>query len=122
MSTATDKVTKTPHVPVELDVGFKPGFDLDKLEKAIRALGDPDTTPRSDSLDDLFLAWGWSADIHTLASGHTYGRIDGIYGDWTWVEDDEKLFDALIPYIGVGSYVVFESAKMATGSYGIIET
>lgn len=58
-------------------------------------------------------------NLYSLADGHTYGRIDTIYGDWTWVEDDEKLFGALPPWIATGSYVVFESAEMKTAWYGV---
>jgi hypothetical protein len=121
----TEKETtsaKTPHIPVELDVVFRPGFDIDQLEAAIRALGGPDTVPNSESLEDLLLAWGWNSDIHLLSDGINIGRIDDIYGGWTWVEDDERLFDAILPWIATGAYIVFEEAEMKIGGiWGVDE-
>lgn len=62
--------------------------------------------------------WGWCPIV-----GATSIRWGGIYGDWTWVEDDERLFAALAPSIIDGSYVVFRGAtlKKPPDWYGIRE-
>lgn len=122
----TGSITKlTPHVPVKIEIHFPLRVDLRDFEAAVRGAGMPTEEVRGDTLKDLFLAWGWWVDIQPLTDSDLYAsvHIRGIYGDWTWTEDDGKLFTALIPWTLISSHIVFSKARLNPPAYyfGITE-
>lgn len=114
-----------PHVPVETDVTFKAHFTREAFEAAVLSAGEPSEPGPSinlgrNDLEALMVRWGWCPAVRATSIWW-----DGIYGDWTWVEDDERLFAALAPLIVDGSYIVFRGAtlKKPPGDwYGIHES
>lgn len=111
----SDEMNLTPHIPVEIDIQLPLHIDLQTFEKAIRSAGTPTEDISGDTLEDLINAWGWAVMIRG-----DWVHVRGTYGDWTWTEDDEKFFTAIIPWTLDESHIVFEKAAMNSGPhYGI---
>lgn len=99
-----------------LDVTFK--GDEGTSQDVFEAIGYPDEIdlPQSqedapDTLERRLIAWGWATDGYGIY--RRTGRLHtlGVWGDWTWFEDDEIFVRRIAPFVTVGSRIVFERAK-----------
>lgn len=90
-----------------VEIGFKSDIDVQALLEAIAV---PDDVGYDADMDDglkrRFIEWGWGT---APIDPDEVGRIAqiGVYGDFTWLEDDERLMPAIAPFVTQWSKAVF---------------
>lgn len=94
-----------------IDIDFKSDADMAALLEAVAVPEDvEDNSPElPDGLERRFLAWGWGCNTDLRTSGRV--RTIGIYGDYTFIEEDERFMLAIAPFVLLGSYGVFDVSK-----------
>lgn len=103
-----------------IEIRFKRDADMDALFAAV----DPPVDVReqtghdTDTLEGRLLAWGWGANT----SLRTTGRVDviGVYGDYTWAEDDERFMPLIAPFVAAGSRAVFDMSTETDSFAGFL--
>lgn len=115
----TDARGNTPPEPTLVrwlhnDIRFKDDLDTDALFAAIEPPQDvldtrslADIQRNEDTLESRLRAWGWGCDYGYLDRGGPLRHI-GCYYDYTTVEDDERFFPLIAPFVEEGSLAVFE--------------
>lgn len=115
MTTDTEKKTYVQWY--ELDISFKRNLDVDALFAAVNppddVLGQESImhAREPDTLKRRLLSWGWASDDRFHRGQTDRPTILGVYGDYTYIEDDERLMPLLAPFIQPGSRVVFEVSR-----------
>lgn len=116
---------KTPVTVVDIDFGFKANFDLDAFTIAVTPPEDVEAQVSKRSLgnqppwEQHLLSWGWWVGLSPVkgkAPARPYAI--GPYGDWTWLEDDERLMPLLAPFAEPASRIVFTVAHPRLGIPG----
>lgn len=109
---------KRPVSIVEMDFGFRHGIDVEAFTAAIEPPEDVAVqASRHSHVERLplwqrhLLAWGWSGGANTSTVMDQPYALGG-YGDWTWLEDDERLMPLLAPYVEPNSRIVFTLATL----------
>ena len=100
--TERDESTLRQILPFEVDIAI-PAENVDAALAALRELGETgmgsivhDQVPEDErDLAWWCLEWGWSTEW--LASGML--RFRGLYGDWNFLEDDIRFFEAIAPFV-----------------------
>lgn len=93
-----------------IGIDFKHDADHDALFRALDP--PPDVldnirTPDIATLEGRLRAWGWAVDPYGTYRSTGLLTTLGIYGDYTWIEDDERFMAVIAPYVRSGSQAVF---------------